>query len=79
MNIEIPDEVLHALKKEVVRTGKPLEEIALEWIAEHTQMSERGRVDDLMPFYGAWHMTPEERLRIEQMIYEDRHMEENNS
>lgn len=76
LTLEIPDEVYQALQKEAATTDKSLEQVAIEWMAQHAQAPKRGSVDALMPFYGAWHMTPEERTRIEQMIDKERHMEE---
>jgi len=77
LRLEIPDEIYQALQREAATTDKSLEQVALEWIAQRAQAPKHGSVDALMPFYGAWRMTPEERAHIEQMIDEERHMEEN--
>lgn len=52
-------------KREAARTGKSLEQIALDWIAQHIQQPQRGSAATLLPFFGAWSMTSEERARIE--------------
>jgi len=74
LTLEIPEDIYQALQKEAAKTGKSLEQLALEWLSQHAR---RGRLEALMPFFGAWHMSPEERTRIEQMLDQERHMEEN--
>jgi len=76
LTLEIPDEVYQALEQEATTSDKSPEQVALEWIAEHAHPPKRGSVDALMPFYGVWHMTPGERTQIEQMLDEERHMQE---
>lgn len=77
MTLEIPNEIDQGLRDEAQRTGKTREQVALEWIGGHVQRSQRGTVGTLMPFYGVWSMTPEEQTHIEQMIEEERLLEEN--
>lgn len=76
MTLEIPDEIDQGLGEAARRAGKSREQVALEWIGNHVQKCQRGTVGALMPFYGAWTMTPEERAHIEQMIEEERLLEE---
>ena len=73
LTLEIPDDLYQTLQKEADKTGKPLEEIILSWI---TQQAHRGRVESLMPFFGSWNMSPEERTKIERLIDEERHLQE---
>ncbi len=73
LTLEIPDDVYHVLQQEAAKTGKSLEQLALNWITEHSRL---GRVEALMPFFGAWRMTAEERASLEQMIEAERHLEE---
>ena len=75
--LQIPDEIHQVLKEEATKAGKSLEQIALECIAQHTERPQRGSVDALRPFFGAWSMTSEERAQIEQMIDKERLLEEN--
>lgn len=44
--------------------------------ARHAKSPARGSVEAILPFFGAWQMTPEEQADIEQMLYEARHIEE---
>ncbi len=74
LTLEVPDDVYEALQKEAAKTGKSLEQLALDWLS---QQARRGRVEALRSFFGAWQMTPEERARIEKMLDEERHVEEN--
>lgn len=76
LTLDLPDEVVQALKKEATRTGKTPEQVAKEWIAQLAQQPRYGSAEALEPFFGAWIMTPEERARIERMIDEERHREE---
>jgi hypothetical protein len=71
LTLEIPDDVYQALQQEADQTGKSLERLALDWLS---QQARRGRVETLMPFFGAWRMTPEERAQIEKMLDEERHL-----
>lgn len=77
LTLDLPDDVFDALKKEAARTGKSLEQVAKEWMAQHAQQPRRGSTEALQPFFGAWAMTPEERAKIERMIDEERHKERN--
>lgn len=76
LKLEIPEDVYEALKKEADTTSKALEQVALDWMRQHVESLRRGSVDSIMPFYGSWLMTSEERARIEHEIYQDRHQEE---
>lgn len=76
LTLEIPDDVYEALRQEAAKTGKSLEQLALDWLS---QQARRGRVEALKPFFGAWQMPPEERTRIEKMLDEERHLEENSA
>ncbi|MBM4044127.1 MAG: hypothetical protein FJ279_03360 [Planctomycetes bacterium] len=78
LTVDVSDDVYEALREQSAKTGKPIREIASEWMAEHSRPAKRGSVDALMPFYGAWRMAPGERARIEQMIQAERHQEEGN-
>lgn len=78
LTVDVPDDVYEALREQSAKTGKPIREIASEWMAEHSRPAKRGSADALMPFYGAWRMTPEERARIEQRLEAERHMKEGN-
>lgn len=74
LTLNIPSDVYQTLTREATKTGKSLEEIALSWIIHHSRL---GRVETLMPSYGAWKMAPEERTQIERLIDAERHVEEN--
>ena len=73
LQLEMPDEVYQALEREARSLGKSPEQLALEWVREHAQQPRRGSVEAIMPSFGAWKMTPEERTAIERMIDEQRH------
>lgn len=72
LTLDLPEQVNQALQKEAARTGKSPEQVALEWIEPRMQPPARGSVDAILPSYGAWSMTPEERAQIERMIEEER-------
>lgn len=76
LSLELPEQVERALVEEAARTGKSREQIALEWIESRLEQSPRGSVDAILPSYGAWSMTPEERAEIERTIEEDRLLED---
>jgi len=76
ITLKLPDDVDRALHIEAARSGKSLEEVALEWIGSHTEKLRCGSADALMSSHGAWSMTPDERTQIEQMIEEERLLEE---
>ena len=76
LTLDLPEDLDRALQGEATRTGKSREQIALEWIGSHVEAPSRGSVDALMASFGAWSMTPEERVRIEQMIEQERLLEE---
>jgi hypothetical protein len=72
MTLDIPESVERALESEAARTGKSPEEVALQLIESNLQKPRRGTIDAVLPWFGAWSMTPEERARIERMIAEER-------
>ena len=74
LTLELPEDMYQALQKEANVQKKTLEQVALDWMAQRIK-PRRGSVEAIMPFYGAWQMAPEERVRIEREIYEDRHRE----
>ena len=76
LQLEIPDDVYQALEEHARSLEKAPEQLALEWLQEHACQPVRGSVDAIMPYFGAWKLTPEERAEIERAIYEDRHREE---
>ncbi|HLI47182.1 MAG TPA: hypothetical protein VKV18_00625 [Chthonomonas sp.] len=71
--LEVPNEVYQALQQEAAKTGKSPEQLAVEWLA---LKSNRGKAEALQPFFGAWQMASDERARIEEMLDEERHLEE---
>ena len=75
LTLDLPEEVDQALQAEAARAGKSPEQLALEWIESRINPPPRGSVDAVLPSYGAWSMTPEERKEIERMIEEDRLLE----
>ena len=74
LQLEMPDEVYQALESEARSLGKSPEQLALEWLRDHARQPVRGSVDAIMPSFGAWKMTPDERAAIERMIDEQRHL-----
>ncbi len=48
------------------------ESVVLNWLRERIPTAERGTVAALMPFFGAWQMTTDERERIERLIHDER-------
>ena len=73
--LDLPDDVEHALQREAARTGKTLEQVAIEWMEAHAEAPLRGSAEALMRSHGTWSMTPDERTRIEKRIEEERLME----
>jgi hypothetical protein len=76
LKIDLPEEVDRALQEEAARTGKSPEQVALEWIEDHVETLSRGGREALMAMFGGWSMTAEERAQIEQMIEEERLLQE---
>lgn len=76
ITLKLPDEVDRALHDEAARTGKSTEQVAIEWIGSHVAGHPRGSADALMSSHGAWSMAPDERAQIEEMIEEERLLEE---
>ena len=72
LTLDVPDNVYRVLQKQAVAVGKSVEQVTLEHVARQATPPERGSVDALMPFYGAWQMAPDERAQIERMIEEER-------
>ncbi len=77
ITLKLPDEVDRALQEEAARTGKSTEQVAIEWIGSHVDSPLRGSADALLSSHGAWSMAADERAQIEQMIEEERLLEEN--
>lgn len=76
LTMEVADTVYEVLQEAAQREGKRPEQVAQEWVVQQAQSSRRGSVEALQPFFGSWQMTSEERVRIEQEIYDLRHLEE---
>lgn len=76
LTLEVADTVYEILQEAAQREGKRPEQVAQEWVVQQAQSSRRGGVETLQPFFGSWQMTFEERVRIEQEIYDLRHLEE---
>ena len=72
LTLDIPDDVFQILRKQATETGKSVEQVTLERVAQQATPPERGSVDALMPFCGTWQMAPEERASVERMIEEER-------
>lgn len=72
LTLDLPEEIDRALQTEAARAGKSAAQLALEWIESRIHPPPRGSVDAILPSFGAWSMTPEERKKIERMIKEDR-------
>lgn len=75
LTVELPDGLYAALRRRAEVEGKSVQEITLDCVSQRVSVPTRGAAEALLPFKGAWQMTPDERLRIEQMIHEERHME----
>ncbi|MCH8295879.1 hypothetical protein IH992_32780 [Candidatus Poribacteria bacterium] len=75
LTLAVPDRVYKVLWQEAQTQKKTVEQVALDWMAQRITPS-KGSVEAIMPFFGSWEMTSEERARIEREIDEDRHREE---
>jgi hypothetical protein len=75
LSIHLPDDIYRELERQATVSGKSVEQLASERVAEARPSASRGGVDALSPFFGAWQMSPEERSRIETMLAEERHLE----
>ncbi len=76
LTIELPENVYRAIQERAAAAGKSVEQVTLEHMAHEARPPERGSVDALMPFFGAWQMAPNERAQIEQMIDDERCLED---
>lgn len=76
LTLDIPEDVERALQDEAARTGKSREQVVTEWLRQHVSPAPRGTVDAIMPFFGSWSMTDQERQDIERMIEEERLLED---
>lgn len=72
LTLNLPEDVDRALQQEALRSGKPPEQVALEWMVSHVDIPQRGSGEALMRSHGTWSMTPEERGQIERAIEEER-------
>jgi hypothetical protein len=79
LTLQMPDEIDRSVEQEAARTGQSRESVVLSWLRERVAEPERGTVAAIMPSFGAWQMSPEERLQIERMIQEERSLEDENA
>ncbi len=74
--LHLPDDLYHELEHEATASGKSVEQVAIERVGETRQPAIHGSVEALAPFFGAWQMKEDERLRVEKLLDEERHREE---
>lgn len=75
LTVELPEGLFAALRRLAEVEGKSVQELTLDCVSHRISVPTRGAAEALLPYKGAWQMTPDERLRIEQMIHEERHAE----
>ena len=73
--IQLPDDLYWELEHQATASGKSIEQVTVERVAETRQPASRGSADALAPFFGAWQMSSKERLGIETLLDEERHRE----
>jgi len=74
--LDISDDIEQSLDQEARLTGKSREEVAKTWLRQHVPPPERGTLAAILPSFGVWAMSAEERLQIEQMIQSERDIED---
>ncbi len=73
--IQLPDDLYRELEHEATASGKSIEQVTVDRVAETRQPAAIGSLDALEPFFGSWQMLADERLRLETLLDEERHLE----
>jgi hypothetical protein len=74
--LTLPDDIDRSLDAEVRLTGRSREEVAVAWLKQHVSPQERGTVSAMLPFFGAWSLSADERRTIEELIATERDRED---